>query len=284
MVKLYRPITRAGRPLIATDIKTAEVIKYAANSFLATKISFINEMANFCEKTGADVTQVARGIGADSRIGSRFLHAGIGYGGSCFPKDVQALIQKGKEHFFDFKILQAVEDVNEKQKELIFEKLHKHIPNLEGKTIAIWGLAFKPRTDDMRDAPSIKIIKRIQAEGAKVRAFDPVAMEVAKQKFANVNLVYCENAYKAAEGADALLILTEWDEFRTVDFAKLKSVMKGDYIFDGRTIFEPGEVAEGGFRYEGVGRSSKELKLNSDTKVTVSKPKIKTEESKSAKV
>ncbi|MFH1410423.1 MAG: UDP-glucose/GDP-mannose dehydrogenase family protein, partial [Patescibacteria group bacterium] len=169
MEKIYRPLTRTGRPLLFTDIKSAEVIKYAANSFLAVKISFINEMANFCERSGADIRTVAKGIGMDSRIGSRFLHAGIGYGGSCFPKDVQALIQKGKEYNYDFKILEAAEQVNDRQKELIFEKLHRHFPDMEGKTIAIWGLAFKPRTDDMRDAPSIKVIKRIQAEGGIVR-------------------------------------------------------------------------------------------------------------------
>ena len=269
MKKLYRPITRTGRPLVTTNIKTAEMIKYAANSFLATKISFINEMANFCERTGADVNKVAKGIGLDNRIGSRFLHAGIGYGGSCFPKDVQALIQKGKEYSFDFKILQAVEDVNERQKERIFEKLHDHIPNLEGKTIAIWGLAFKPRTDDMRDAPSIRIIKRIQAEGAFVKAFDPVSMEVAKRNFANVNLTYCKSAFEAAEDADALLILTEWDEFRTVNFEKLKSVMKGKYLFDGRNIYEPEEVISAGFSYEGIGRPIFKKEEVEQIKVTI---------------
>jgi UDPglucose 6-dehydrogenase len=257
MKKLYRPITRAGRPLLTTDIKTAEMIKYAANSFLATKISFINEMANFCEKVGANVLQIAKGIGLDTRIGPRFLHAGIGYGGSCFPKDVQAIIQKGKEYGFDFKILEAAEEVNNHQKERIFEKLHEHISNLEGKTIAIWGLAFKPKTDDMRDAPSIRIIKRIQAEGAFVKAFDPVAMENAKRNFANVNLVYAKSALEAAKDADALLVLTEWDEFRTVDFGKLNFIMHGNYLFDGRNIYEPEEVISAGFKYEGMGRPVK---------------------------
>ena len=274
MTKLYRSITRTGRPIVATNIKTAEMIKYAANSFLATKISFINEMANFCEKVGADVTQVAKGIGLDNRIGSRFLHAGIGYGGSCFPKDVQALIQKGKENSFDFKILEAVEEVNNYQKERIFEKLHEYIPDLEGKIIAIWGLAFKPRTDDMRDAPSIKIIKRIQAEGAKVKAFDPVSMETAKKNFANVNLTYENTAFEAAKGSDALLVLTEWDEFRTVDLNELKKVMKGSYLFDGRNIYEPIEAINAGFNYVGIGRiSAKKDEKKSYLKITIKKPK-----------
>ena len=271
MKKIYHPITRAGRPLIATDIKTAEMIKYAANSFLATKISFINEMANFCEKVGADVTKIAKGIGLDTRIGSRFLHAGIGYGGSCFPKDVQAIIQKGKEYSYDFKILQSVEEVNERQKKRIFEKLHEHIPNLEGKTIAIWGLAFKPKTDDMRDAPSIRIIKKIQAEGAFVKAFDPVAMQTAKRNFANVNLKYCKSALEAAKDADALLVLTEWDEFRTMDFEKLISVMRGNYLFDGRNIYEPDEVIAAGFKYEGMGRPILKKILKPYSKVAISK-------------
>jgi UDPglucose 6-dehydrogenase len=254
MEKVYRPITRIGHPILFSDIRTAELIKYAANSFLATKISFINEIANFCEKTGADVMQVAKGIGMDQRIGSRFLHAGIGYGGSCFPKDVQALIQKGKEFGFDFKLLQAAEDVNYFQKERLFEKLRQYIPSLEGKTIAVWGLAFKPRTDDMRDAPSVRIIKRIQAEGAKVQAYDPVATQNAKKLLAGVNLKYATSAMEAVQGADALLVLTEWDEFRTTDFREIKKQMKGDYIFDGRNIFEPEEVRSAGLFYEGIGR------------------------------
>lgn len=279
MEKLYRPLTRTGRSLVITNIKTAEMIKYAANSFLATKISFINEIANFCEKAGADVTQVAKGIGLDPRIGGRFLHAGIGYGGSCFPKDVQALIQKGKEYSFEFKILKAVEDVNERQKERIFQKLYEHMPKLEGKTVAIWGLAFKPRTDDMRAAPSICIIKRIQAEGAFVRAFDPVALEAAKRNFANVNLTYCKSAMEAATGADALLVLTEWDEFRTVDFAQLKSVMRGDYLFDGRNIYEPDEVITAGLNYEGIGRVFQKKARQDQIKVII-KDKVAPKRSK----
>jgi len=270
MERVYRPITRVGHPILFSDIRTAELIKYAANSFLATKISFINEIANFCEKTGADVMQVAKGIGMDQRIGSRFLHAGIGYGGSCFPKDVQALIQKGKEFGFDFKLLQAAEDVNYFQKERLFEKLRQYIPSLEGKTIAIWGLAFKPRTDDMRDAPSVRIIKRIQAEGAKVQAFDPVAIQNAKKLFAGVNLEYCTSAMEAVKGADALLVLTEWDEFRTTDFREIKKQMKGDYIFDGRNIFEPEEVRSAGLFYEGIGRgysAGPEVKIKQTLKI-----------------
>ncbi|MBU1016390.1 UDP-glucose/GDP-mannose dehydrogenase family protein [Patescibacteria group bacterium] len=275
MEKIYRPLTRTGRPLLFTDIKSAEVIKYAANSFLAVKISFINEMANFCERSGADIRTVAKGIGMDSRIGSRFLHAGIGYGGSCFPKDVQALIQKGKEYNYDFRILEAAEQVNERQKELIFEKLHRHFPDMEGKTIAVWGLAFKPRTDDMRDAPSIKVIKRIQAEGGIVRTFDPVAMENARRNFASVNLNYCKSAFDAASGADVILVLTEWDEFRTVDLKELKSLMKGNLLLDGRNIYDPKDAHEAGFIYEGIGIGLPVSAGPSGNAIKISGPKIK---------
>lgn len=253
MEKLYQPLVRAGRPLIFTDIPSAEIIKYASNSFLATKISFINEVANFCELAGADVTEVARGIGLDDRIGPRFLHAGIGYGGSCFPKDVQAFIQTGKEKGYDFKILEAVEAVNEKQKMLMVEKLKRAIPDLKGKVLGVWGLAFKPRTDDMREAASLALLPALVEAGATVRAFDPVAMENA-EKILGDSIEYTSNPYEAAEGADAVLLLTEWDEFRALDLARVKASMRGEHLFDGRNVYEPEEVKKLGFIYEGIGR------------------------------
>lgn len=254
MEKLYQPLIRAGRPLLFTDIHSAEVIKYASNSFLATKISFINEVANFCELVGADVTQVAKGMGLDERIGSRFLHAGIGYGGSCFPKDVQAFIQTGKDKGYEFKILEQVERVNEEQKLKIVEKITKEIPDLKGKTIAVWGLAFKPKTDDMREASSLAIIPKLLENGAKVRAFDPVAAENAKKILVETNIEYFNSPFDAASGADALLLVTEWDEFRALDLQKLKSVMKDTYVFDGRNVYDPEEMRKIGFKYFSIGR------------------------------
>ena len=215
MEKIYRPIARAGRPVIVTDIRSAELIKYASNAFLATKITFINEIANFCEKVGANVKDVARGMGADRRIGSRFLYAGIGYGGSCFPKDVQALIQTGKEYDHDFRIIRAADAVNDAQKLRPIEFLKKHFRTLKGKTIAVWGLSFKPRTDDVREAPALYVIEDLLKMGAKVQAFDPVATESFKIMFPDKRVRYCAHAYEATEKADALLVMTEWDEFRT---------------------------------------------------------------------
>ncbi len=253
MEKVYSPLVRAGRPLLFTDIHSAEIIKYASNSFLATKISFINEVANFCELVGADVTEVAKGIGLDDRIGPRFLHAGIGYGGSCFPKDVQAFIQTGKDRGYEFLILEATEEVNQTQKLRLFNKLKEEEKDLEGKTVAIWGLAFKPKTDDMREAPSIITIKKLLEEGAKVQAFDPVAMDNAKMAIeGEVN--YENNPYDAVKGADALLIMTEWDEFRAIDLEKVKSLMRGDLVCDGRNIYKPKEMKDLGFKYQSIGR------------------------------
>ena len=240
--------------MIATDCKSAELIKYASNAFLATKISFINEVANYCERTGADVTAVSRGMGADSRIGHRFLHPGIGYGGSCFPKDIQALIQSGKQVNHQFRILEAVEQVNDQQKTRIFHKLCECLPKLEGMTIGILGLTYKPKTDDMRDAPSIKVIKKLQAEGAMVRAYDPEGMTNAQRYLAQTNLTYATNGYDAAEGADALLVLTEWDQFRNIDLPRVKALMAGDIVIDGRNVFDPKYMASLGFRYFSVGR------------------------------
>lgn len=254
MEKLYQPLVRAGRPLLFTDIHSAEVIKYASNSFLATKISFINEVANFCELVGADVTQVAKGMGLDDRIGPRFLHAGIGYGGSCFPKDVQAFIQTGRDSGYEFKILEQVERVNEEQKLKIVNKILKEIPDLNGKTIAVWGLAFKPKTDDMREASSLSIIPKLLEKGAKVRAFDPVAAENAKKILGTTNIEYFSSPFDAASGADILVLVTEWDEFRALDLQKLKSSMKDAYIFDGRNVYDPEEMKKLGFKYFSIGR------------------------------
>ena len=253
MEKIYRPIARAGRPVIVTDIRSAELIKYASNAFLATKITFINEIANFCEKVGANVKDVARGMGADSRIGSRFLYAGIGYGGSCFPKDVQALIQTGKEYDHDFRIIRAADAVNDAQKLRPIEFLKKHFRTLKGKTIAVWGLSFKPRTDDVREAPALYVIEDLLKMGAKVQAFDPVATESFKIMFPDKRVKYCAHAYEATEKADALLVMTEWDEFRTVEYPELASRMKQRVIVDGRNIFDRTEAEKEGFIYFGIG-------------------------------
>ena len=254
MEKIYRPIARVGRPVMLTDVKSAEIIKYASNSFLATKISFINEIANFIEKAGGNVKEVARGMGFDNRIGSRFLYAGIGYGGSCFPKDVKALIHTGGEYDFDFSILRAVEASNEKQKLLPVTYLRKSLKTLKGKKIALWGISFKPRTDDVREAPALAIIDALTKAGAAVTAFDPVAMETGKVAIGKNRLVkYAKDQYEALRGADALVIVTEWDEFRTVDYDRLKKNMKGRVIVDGRNVLERAEAEEAGFVYFGIG-------------------------------
>jgi UDPglucose 6-dehydrogenase len=255
MEKVYRPITRAGRPVMFTSVRSAEVIKYASNAFLATKISFINEVANFCEQVGANVKEVAKGMGSDTRIGSRFLHAGIGYGGSCFPKDVQALIQTGKDVGHQFSILEAVDSVNDRQKIRPVKILKEEWQGkLKGKTVAIWGLSFKPRTDDVREAPALYIIRELLLAGVSVRVFDPVAMEDFKKAFQSKKQpVYCKNALDAAKGADALLVVTEWDEFRSIDPHVIQKTLKGNLIVDGRNIYEAEEVEEVGLRYRGIG-------------------------------
>lgn len=252
MVAIYKPIERTGRPILVTDIRSAEIIKYASNAFLATKISFINELSHLCEKTGADVTMVAKGMGLDTRIGPRFLHAGAGYGGSCFPKDVQALIQTGKENDVSFDIIRATEDVNMRQKLSVIPKVEKLTGGLDGKTIAIWGLAFKPNTDDMREAPSLSIIPELLKKGAKVKAHDPIAQDEAKKVLDGVE--FCERSYDALEGADCLLILTEWDEYRLPDKDKMKSSLKSLNIVDARNIYDPAEIREAGFSYVSIGR------------------------------
>lgn len=254
MERIYRPVARAGRPIIQTDVKSAEIIKYASNSFLATKISFINEIANFCAIVGGNAKEVARGMGFDTRIGSRFLSAGIGYGGSCFPKDVKALLHTGAEHGYDFTILEAVRAANEKQKLLPINFLKKSLKTLKGKRIALWGLSFKPRTDDVREAPALLIIEALLKSGASVVAFDPVATENAKTVLkSNARLKFAKDQYAATDGADALVVATEWDEFRTADFADLQKRMRGTVIVDGRNIFERNEVEAAGFTYYGVG-------------------------------
>ncbi len=253
MEKIYRPIARAGRPVMVTDIRSAELIKYASNAFLATKIAFINEIANFCEKAGANVKEVARGMGADSRIGSRFLYAGIGYGGSCFPKDVQALIETGKEHDHCFSIIESADAMNDVQKLRPMEFLRKHFKTLKGKTIAVWGLSFKPRTDDVREAPALYVIAALLKAGAKVQVFDPVAMENFKIALSDRRIRYAAHAYEALDGADALVVMTEWDEFRTAEYPELASRMNKRVIVDGRNIFERREAEQEGFTYFGIG-------------------------------
>ncbi|MBI4092911.1 MAG: UDP-glucose/GDP-mannose dehydrogenase family protein [Candidatus Kerfeldbacteria bacterium] len=255
MTELYRSITRAERPVFVTDLRSAELIKYASNCFLATKISFMNEIANFCERVGADVTEVAKGMGFDERIGSRFLHAGLGYGGSCFPKDVSALVHLGRDRDFPFTILEAVSGVNRAQRERVLEKLRQFVPDLKGKTVAVWGLSFKPRTDDVREAPSLDIIGEILEAGGSVRAFDPVAMAQAKAALPRTpRLRYAKDPYDALPGADALLLVTEWDEFRQPDFKRVKKLLKSPVVIDGRNIYNPKQLRKLGFRYASIGR------------------------------
>jgi UDPglucose 6-dehydrogenase len=254
MEELYKPYVRQGNPIIFMDEKSAELTKYAANSFLATKITFMNEIANFCEKVGADVDMVRIGMGSDSRIGNRFLFPGIGYGGSCFPKDVQALAKSGKEHGYEFKILNAVMGINERQKTIIVPKIKDYFKgDLKNKKIALWGLAFKPNTDDIREAPALYIINDLLAEGALINAYDPEAMSNVK-KVVGDKINYALNQYDALEDADALIIATEWGEFRTPDFKKMKSLMKQPVIFDGRNVYDLHQMKKLGFYYSSIGR------------------------------
>jgi UDPglucose 6-dehydrogenase len=252
--RLYKPFILNNHPLIFMDITSAEMTKYTANAMLATKISFINDIANLCEIVGADIQSVRRGIGSDSRIGNSFLYPGIGYGGSCFPKDVKALIKTGLDFNYNLQILQAVENVNNNQKNVLFNKIHKYFAGeLEGKTIAIWGLSFKPGTDDMREAPSVVLINQLLECGAKVKAYDPVAMEEAKRILGD-KVEFVNDIYEAVISADALAVATEWNEFRLPNFKVLSRLMNHKVIFDGRNIFEMEEVAEYGFNYMGIGR------------------------------
>lgn len=251
---LYAPFVRQGNPIIFMDERSAELTKYAANSFLAAKITFMNEIANLCELLGADVDAVRKGIGTDSRIGKRFLFAGIGYGGSCFPKDVQALAKSSEDAKYDFKMLKAVMDVNQTQKTKLIPALKKYFGgNLKNKTIAIWGLSFKPHTDDIREAPALYNIEELLREGATVKAHDPESMENVKKIFGD-KIQYNATPYQAAEGADALLIATEWPEFRTPDFDKLSSLLKSKVIFDGRNLYELQFMRDLGYTYFSIGR------------------------------
>ncbi len=253
--QLYAPFVRQGNPVIYMDEKSAELTKYAANAFLATKISFMNEIAQLCERLGAEVDMVRKGMGSDERIGRRFLFPGIGYGGSCFPKDVKALSKSAQQVDYDFKILEAVMEVNEKQKVHLLPKIKAYFKNnLKNKHIALWGLAFKPNTDDIREAPALKIIKELLENGVSVTAYDPEGMANVKREIGN-KIAYAENQYDVLKGADALVIATEWSEFRTPDFDKIKSLLKNAAIFDGRNLFDLQQMKGAGFHYESVGRA-----------------------------
>lgn len=253
MSRLYKPFILNGHPLIFMDIPSAEMTKYAANAMLATRISFMNDIANLCEIMGADVNKVRQGIGSDPRIGSRFIYAGIGYGGSCFPKDVKALIKTAKENGYNMRLLESVEDVNDDQKSVLFDKMMNYFNgNIKGKTIALWGLSFKPNTDDMREAPSLVIIEKILAAGGKVKAFDPVSTHEAERILGN-SITFCNDPYDAIVDADTLMIITEWSEFKLPDFDKIANELKTKVIFDGRNIYDHKELAELGFDYFCIG-------------------------------
>lgn len=253
MSRLYRPFLLNNFRVIFTDIPSAEMIKYAANSMLATRISFMNDIANLCELVGADVNMVRKGIGADSRIGSKFLYPGCGYGGSCFPKDVKALIKTAEKNGYSMRVLKAVEEVNEAQKSILFSKLKRYFNNLEGKTIALWGLAFKPETDDMREATSLVMIDLLRKAGATVKVFDPVAMDECRRRVGD-QVVYAKDMYEAVIDADALLLLTEWKQFRLPSWAVIRKVMKQPLLLDGRNIYDAVELKEHGFEYECIGK------------------------------
>ncbi len=254
MKQLYEPFVRQGNPIYFMDERSAELTKYAANSYLAMRISFMNEIANLCEKTGANVDQVRIGMGSDSRIGKRFLFPGIGYGGSCFPKDVQALAKTASDFSYDFKILKSVMKVNGIQKGVLTKKIKKYYKNeLEGKTIAVWGLAFKPNTDDIREAPALVIIDELLQLGVKVRVFDPEAMENVKTIYGD-RITYCKTMYDTLEGADSLAIMTEWGEFRAPDFERMGTLLREKVIFDGRNLYDLDTVKEHGFNYQSIGR------------------------------
>ena len=253
MTRLYAPFMLNNFRVIFTDVPSAEMIKYAANSMLATRISFMNDIANLCELVGADVNQVRKGIGSDTRIGSKFLYPGCGYGGSCFPKDVKALVQTAEQNGYDMRVLKAVEEVNERQKSVLFEKLRRHYSDLQGKTIALWGLAFKAETDDMREATSLVTIGHLLEAGCTVRVFDPAAMDEARRRLGDA-IIYASDIYDAAKGADALLLLTEWKQFRLPSWARVHDLMRNPIVFDGRNIYDPAEMRKNGFEYYSIGR------------------------------
>jgi UDPglucose 6-dehydrogenase len=254
--QLYLPFQRKGNRIVHMDIVSAELTKYAANSFLAMKISYMNEMANLCEAVGADIDAVRRGISTDQRIGSAFLFAGAGYGGSCFPKDVKAILKTAKSFGTELQIINTTEEVNETQKTILFKKIVDHYgKDLSGKTFAIWGLAFKPRTDDMREAPAIVLIESLLAAGAKIKAYDPAAMEIAKDIFGD-RIIFCSTEYEACVDSDALALVTEWNDFRTPDFPKLSELLKDKVLFDGRNIWNVEAVYKAGLKYFGIGRKT----------------------------
>ena len=254
MMELYRPFTRTGAPVMVMDCASAELCKYAANAMLASRISFMNEIANVCDLFGADVDQVRAGVASDRRIGPAFLFPGIGYGGSCFPKDVQALVRFAADKKYDFRILRAVEAVNQTQKEKLLHVLDAELgPSLKGRTVAVWGLAFKPRTDDMREAPAVPIVKGLLARGARVQAYDPEAIPVAQRIF-GTRVTFAKHAYDALRDADVLMVVTEWNEFREPDFAKMKRLMKTPLVLDGRNIYRPAQLRAAGFTYRSIGR------------------------------
>jgi UDPglucose 6-dehydrogenase len=255
MLELYSPFTRTGAPIMVMDCASAELAKYAANAMLATRISFMNEVANVCELVGADVDHVRKAIGSDRRIGTSFLFPGVGYGGSCFPKDVQAMMHFASEKQYDFKILNAVETVNRDQKKRLFAKMQRHFGDMKGKTVAVWGLAFKPKTDDMREAPAVPLIRELLEAGATVQAYDPEAAKVAKGIFGD-RVKFVGTRYDAVAGADCLAIVTEWSEFRLPDFDRVKSLMKTPVVFDGRNLFTPESMKQHGFTYYSIGRSA----------------------------
>ncbi|MEG1763417.1 MAG: nucleotide sugar dehydrogenase, partial [Bacteroidales bacterium] len=253
MQRLYKPFTLNGHPVIFMDVPSAEMTKYAANSMLATRISFMNDIANLCELVGADIHMVRKGIGSDSRIGTKFLYPGVGYGGSCFPKDVKALIKTAQNHKYRMRVLQAVEEVNNEQKSLLFNKFENYFKgDIANKTVAFWGLSFKPGTDDVRDAPSLVLIDKLIKAGCKVRAHDPVSMEECKRRIGD-KIEYCKGVYEALEGADVLFLLTEWTEFRYPHWEKVKNRLKYPIVFDGRNIYDKKELADMGIEYFGVG-------------------------------
>jgi len=253
MKELYAPFVRTGKPILTMDIRSAELTKYAANAMLATRISFMNEMANLCERLGADINLVRRGMGSDPRIGPSFLFPGAGYGGSCFPKDVKAIIRTAQEAGYELKILKEVERVNQQQKEVLADKVIARFgKSLKGKTFALWGLSFKPNTDDMREAPSVITVHRLMKQGARIRAYDPVAISEARKLF-SAKVVYGKRSYDIIKGADALIIVTEWNEFREPDFERIKRLLKTPVVFDGRNIYNPAKLRDMGFEYYGIG-------------------------------
>jgi UDPglucose 6-dehydrogenase len=254
MKRLYKPFVLNNHPILFMDIASAEITKYAANAMLATRISFINEMANLCEILGADINHVRRGIGSDSRIGSKFIYPGVGYGGSCFPKDVKAILRTARDNGYELNVINAVEKANEFQKNVIFNKINKHFSNtLKDKTVGIWGLSFKPKTDDIRESSSIILIEKLLEKGAHIQAYDPAAINETRKLFGN-RIQYFDDPYEAIRGVDALALMTEWSEFHLPDFGKMSEIMREKVIFDGRNIYDPSEIRKLGFNYYSIGR------------------------------